>query len=518
MKKILLNCLFIVVSFNTLSQNTFVKDSLDIYIEREMKRWQVPGLAIAIVKDGKVVLTKGYGVTSIKDSKKVNEYTLFQIASNSKAFTGTAIAQLHEEKKIHLDSAATKYLPYFKLFEPSATQLCTVRDLLTHRIGHGTFQGDFLNWGSNLTRKEIVEKMSLTQPKYPFRYTYGYCNAGYIAAGEIILASSGLTWDEYLNTKYFQPLEMKHTNTSYTTMIADINACAPHTIYKGKLTQIPLANIDNMSASAAINSCAADMANWLIMQLNNGKFNGNSIVSSSVLRETRKSQMVVRDVNSKIFSGKHFNNYGLGWASSDYYGKRVYEHSGGANGFVTKTEFMPEENLGVLVYTNSDANSLYDALPKQIIEAYLNLPYRNLSQIYFDAGADSKASEKQVLDSLEKLASSKPQMPFNQKELLGYYQNAFYGKIALFEKKGILMMWMEHHPKNIATLSYLNENKFVTVYSDLTCGIELSTIKLENNQPKSITIKVNDFIDYESYEFEFMGIPKDVRFPPEIPR
>jgi CubicO group peptidase (beta-lactamase class C family) len=518
MKKILLNCVFIIVSFNTFAQNTFVKDSLDIYIEREMKRWQVPGLAIAIVKDGKVLLTKGYGVTSIQDSKKVNEYTLFQIASNSKAFTGTAIAQLNEEKKIHLDSAATKYLPYFKLFEPSSTQLCTVRDLLTHRIGHGTFQGDFLNWGSNLTRKEIVEKMSLTTPKYPFRYTYGYCNAGYIAAGEIILASSGLTWDDYLYTKYFQPLEMKHTNTSYATMNTDANACAPHTIYMGKLTQIPLANIDNMGASAAINSCAADMANWLLMQLNNGKFNGNSIVSSSVLRETRKSQMVVRDVNSKIFSGKHFNNYGLGWASSDYYGKRVYEHSGGANGFVTKTEFMPEENLGVLVYTNSDANSLYDALPKQIIEAYLNLPYRNISQIYFDAGTDSRENELRATDSLMVLSAGSRPEDFETKRLVGYYQNAFYGKIALFEKKGKLMMWMEHHPKNIATLRYLNDNKFVTVYSDLTCGIELSTIKLENNQPKSITIKVNDFIDYESYEFEYIGMPKDVKFPPEIPR
>jgi len=518
MKKILLNCVFIIVSFNTFAQNTFVKDSLDIYIEREMKRWQVPGLAIAIVKDGKVLLTKGYGVTSIQDSKKVNEYTLFQIASNSKAFTGTAIAQLNEEKKIHLDSAATKYLPYFKLFEPSSTQLCTVRDLLTHRIGHGTFQGDFLNWGSNLTRKEIVEKMSLTQPKYPFRYTYGYCNAGYIAAGEIILASSGLTWDDYLYTKYFQPLEMKHTNTSYATMNTDANACAPHTIYMGKLTQIPLANIDNMGASAAINSCAADMANWLLMQLNNGKFNGNRIVSSSVLRETRKSQMVVRDVNSKIFSGKHFNNYGLGWASSDYYGKRVYEHSGGANGFVTKTEFMPEENLGVLVYTNSDANSLYDALPKQIIEAYLNLPYRNISQIYFDAGTDSRENELRATDSLMVLSAGSRPEDFETKRLVGYYQNAFYGKIALFEKKGKLMMWMEHHPKNIATLRYLNDNKFVTVYTDLTCGIELSTIKLENNQPKSITIKVNDFIDYESYEFEYIGMPKDVKFPPEIPR
>ncbi len=513
MRYISLTTFFLLIALCSVGQNRFLQDSLDIYIEREMKRWQVPGLAIAIVKDGKIVLAKGYGVKSIKTKEKVDEYTLFQIASNSKAFTGTAIAQLHEEKKIHLDSTATNYLPYFKLFEPSSTQLCTVRDLLTHRIGHGTFQGDFLNWGSNLTRKEIVEKMSLTKPKYPFRYTYGYCNAGYIAAGEIILASSGLTWDQYLQTKFFQPLEMKHTNTSFESMKLDANACAPHTIYVGTLTQIPLANIDNMGASAAVNSCAADMANWLLLQLNNGKFNGKSIVSPGVLRETRKSQMIVRDVNSKLFSGKHFNNYGLGWASSDYYGKRVYEHSGGANGFVTKTEFMPEENLGVLVYTNSDANSLYDALPKQILEAYLNLPYRNISQMYYDAGAESRESELRATDSLMALSDNN----FDLKSLVGYYQNAFYGKIALFEKKGILMMWMEHHPKNIATLSYLNENKFVTVYSDLTCGIELSTIKLENNQPKSITIKVNDFIDYEAYEFEYIGIPKDAKFPPEIP-
>jgi hypothetical protein len=172
----------------------------------------------------------------------------------------------------------------------------------------------------------------------------------------------------------------------------------------------------------------------------------------------------------------------------------------------------------VLVYTNSDANSLYDALPKQIIEAYLNLPYRNISQIYFDAGTDSRENELRATDSLMVLSAGSRPEDFETKRLVGYYQNAFYGKIALFEKKGKLMMWMEHHPKNIATLRYLNDNKFVTVYSDLTCGIELSTIKLENNQPKSITIKVNDFIDYESYEFEYIGMPKDVKFPPEIPR
>jgi hypothetical protein len=281
---------------------------------------------------------------------------------------------------------------------------------------------------------------------------------------------------------------------------------------------MPLANIDNMGASAAINSCAADMANWLIMQLNNGNFNGKQIVSANVLRETRKSHMISRDIQSKFFPSKHFNNYGLGWSSYDYNGKKVYEHSGGANGFVTKTEFIPEENLGVLVYTNSDANSLYDALVKQVIEAYLNMPYRNVSTLYFDGSANAKIEELRQIDSLEKLAKTKPALPIAAKALSGYYQNDFYGKIALFEHKGKLMMYLENHPTNFATLDYLGEGKFLTTYSDITCGIEISTLKIEQGKPYAITIKVNDFIDYESYEFKFLGIPSDAKFPPERPR
>jgi CubicO group peptidase (beta-lactamase class C family) len=197
MKKIFFATFLFIGCISAIAQPAFVKDSLDGFIEREMQRWQIPGLAIAIVKDGKVVMAKGYGVKAFDKTEKVNEFTLFQIASNSKAFTGTAIAQLHEEKKLHLDSLASKYLPYFKLYDSHSTALCTVKDLLTHRIGHGTFQGDFLNWGSTLSRKEIVVKMRDTKPKYPFRYTYGYCNAGYIAAGEIILATEGITWDGF---------------------------------------------------------------------------------------------------------------------------------------------------------------------------------------------------------------------------------------------------------------------------------------------------------------------------------
>ncbi|OYU95996.1 MAG: serine hydrolase [Bacteroidetes bacterium B1(2017)] len=506
MKKIVSLSLIILLflSFKSIAQPRFITDSLETFVLREMQRWQVPGLAIAIVKDGKVVVCKGYGVKSIKDKQPVDEYSLFQIASNSKAFTGTSIALLDYQKKISLDAKVTSYLPWFKLYEPTSTELCTVRDLLTHRIGHGTFQGDFLNWGSNLTRKEIIEGMGRTIPKYPFRYKYGYCNAGYITAGELIPVVTGLSWDEYIKKTFFEPLGMQHTNTSFESMKNDANSCAPHSIYKGKLVQAGLTNIENMGPSASINSCVADMSKWLLMQLDSGRFNGQQIVPFKVLQETRKSQMISNDFNSRLFPSKHFANYGLGWNSYDYNSMRVWEHSGGANGFVTKTEFIPEANLGVIVYTNSDANSLYDAMAKQIIEAYLNMPYRNVSEIYFNRSAPGVEKEKKDLDSLLTLASSKVKLPVDIKKFEGAYSNYTYGTMLIKAEKGKLKMYLKHHPDNIGQLEYLGNNKFLCTYSDITCGIEVLPFTLENGEVKSLDVKVNDFIDYETYTFEHL--------------
>ena len=314
MKKIFNTLSALVVSLNVLAQPAFVKDSLDAFITREMQRWQVPGLAIAIVKDGQVVVQKGYGVKQFdKPESKVDENTLFQIASNSKAFTGTAVAWLNSEKRLSLDEKVSTYLPYFKLYESTSTDLCTVRDLLCHRIGTQTFQGDFLNWGSNLTRKQIVEGLSRTKPVHPFRYKYGYSNAGFITAGEVILATTDTTWDDFLLHRFFKPMGMNRTSTTYAGIVNDNNACLPHTLVDGKLVRMPLTNIDNMGASASINSCVGDMKNWLLLQLNNGQLNGKQIIPADVIAETRKSNMVVNDINSKLFKSKHFATYTLGW-------------------------------------------------------------------------------------------------------------------------------------------------------------------------------------------------------------
>jgi len=492
---------YFIFSTSSYAQPTFVTDSLNSYIQREMQRWQVPGLAVAIVKDGKVVLAKGFGVKDIVSKEPVDAYTLFQIASNSKAFTGTAIAHLHQQKKINLDESVKKYMPQFTLYDSLSGQLTTVRDLLCHRIGLGTFQGDFLNWGSTLSRQEIISGMARTKPKNKFRYNYGYCNAAYITAGELIPIVTGKSWDDFITESYFNPLQMQRTSTTHLAMATDKNACTPHTLVKQNLVRLPLTNIDNMGPSASINSCAADMANWLLMQLDSGRFNGKEVVPFSVLKETRKSNMIVSDAGSKLFPSKHFVTYGLGWSSYDYHGKRIWEHSGGANGFVTKTEFIPEANLGVLVYTNTDANSLYDALVKQIIEAYLNVAYRNVSELYFNASLPSKMANLKELDSLESLSKKKIKTDIPLIEFTGNYINSLYGNMQIKLEKGILKMYLSNHPTNIGTLQHIGNNNFLCTYSDVTCGVAVLPFTISNNSVKSIHVKVADFIDYEKYEF-----------------
>lgn len=504
LKRILLTFFTAILSICTQAQNSFITDSLDQYVQREMKRWQVPGVAVAVVKDGKVIVCKGYGVKS-SDKKTsgnaVNEYTLFQIASNTKAFTATAIALLDYQKKLMLDKPVTEYMPSFKLYDPHATAMCTVRDLLCHRIGLGTFQGDFYNWGSNLSRAEIIAGLGRTKPKYPFRYTYGYCNAAYITAGELIPLVTQQSWDDYLRLTFFEPMQLQHTNTSFEKMKSDTNACTPHTLYRGKLLTMPLTNIENMGPSASINSCVADMSKWLLLQLDSGKCNGKQVVPYRVLQETRKSHMIDGDIYSRFFTNKHFSNYGLGWNSYDYKGYRFWEHSGGANGFVTKTEFCPELGLGVIVYTNSDANALYEALTKQIIESYLPITYRNISEFYFERSKPMKEAENMQLDSLLKLAASKPALPIKADAFEGKYKNELYGDMEIKREKGQLTVHLSHHPAMSGKLEYLGSNRFLLSWSDFTVGTETVSFEAENGMVKSIDIKVNDFIDYEAYPF-----------------
>ena len=483
------------------AQPAFITDSLDAYVNRAMQQWQVPGLAVAVVKDGKIVVAKGYGVSNVETKQKVDEFTLFQIASNSKAFTGTAISLLNYQKRLLLDTTVTSYLKDFKLYDDCATQQATVRDLLCHRLGYATFQGDFLHWGSNLSRKEVVYNWRTLKPVYKFRYTYGYTNMGFVTAGEIIKAVTDTTWDDYITVHFFKPLQMKHTNVSFSELTNDKNACKAYTLVDNKLTLLPYTNIDNIGACASINSCISDMANWLLMQLDSGRFNGTTVVPWPVLAETRNSQMVIGDVSSRMFPSKHFTTYGLGWQLYDYNGKKICENGGGANGFVTKTKFIPELGLGVIVYTNTDANSLYEALTTQIIDAYMQLPYRNYSDIYLNRNNAGVAQDSTELAGYRATVAKKNTPDLKLKDYTGKYNNSFYGEIEVREENGQLNIYFSHHPNNIGQLQLLEGNKFLCTYTDVTCGVKVTPFTVEKNKVKSVTISVADFIDPLPYEF-----------------
>jgi CubicO group peptidase (beta-lactamase class C family) len=482
------------------STPSFVTDSLDIYVNREIKKWNIPGVAVAIVKDGKVIVCKGYGVRSLDKKGGVDENTLFQIASNSKAFTATSLALLDYQKRFSLDDKVTRWLPAFKLYDPLATQDVMVRDLLCHRLGFETFQGDMLHWGSSMTRNDLIVNLQKLKPLYGFRSRYGYCNMGFVTAGEVIRAVSDTTWDDFLKYHFFIPLKMERTSTQWAKISSDPNACSPYTMVDGKLVVMPFVNIDNIGPCASINSCVKDLANWLLMQTQNGQFDGKQVFPPQVLQMTRTSNMIVHDQNNPLFPGKHFQNYGLGWFMEDYNGRKVISHDGGANGFVTTTCFLPEEKLGIVVLTNTDANYFYGALRQQIIDAYLGVAYRNYSDMYCQ---NEKYSEQRTNDEIKKWRSQvvSKNADLTMAKFVGTYENDFYGKMEIKQEKDGLRMYLSHHPQVIGLLQLMNDGSLLCTYSDPEYGVKKFAVVMKDGKVSDVMVSVNDFIDFMEYDF-----------------
>lgn len=478
-------------------QPAFVSDSLSIYMQREMAAWSIPGAAVAIVKDGKVVVCQGYGVKEQGKKDSVNNETLFQIASCSKAFTATAVAMLHVEHKLSLDDSVVKFIPGFRLYETYTTNNCTVRDLLCHRIGLQTFQGDFANWGSNFTRDEIVGQMAKNKPVFGFRAQYGYCNMGFLTAGQIVQKVSGQTWDQFVHDKFFVPIKMLRTTTTYAELLADNNKCTGHSYWQGKNVTVPYDNIDNLGPAGSINSCVKDLANWVMCQLDSGKFGGTQVIPFAALAETRKPQIAL-PARSK---GSHLASYCLGWQTMDYNGVQPFWHNGGTSGFVTTVCFIPELNLGIVVLTNTDQNNLYNALRMQIMDAYLKLPYKNYSQLSLVPFMNARVAEdKQIADWQTKVKAA-PKLPLAAKEFAGTYVNPVYGKMIVVEQKGKLTALFEHHPKYFGTLEYMGDSTFLCTYNTPLWGVKAAPFRIENRKVTAITISVADFVDMMPYEF-----------------
>ena len=482
------------------AQPVFIKDSLNAYIEQGMKDWNIPGLAIAIVKDGNVVVMKGYGVSDIQTKEPVTENTLFMIASNTKLFTATALAQLEYRKKLSLNDKIIQYYPDFKLYDENSTQLVTIKDMLSHHLGTKTFQGDFSFWDSKLSRNNIIYKMRYLKPNGQFRVDYGYCNSCFLTAGEIIPKVSQRPWEVYIYDSILTPLGMSHTQTLGFNMEQMPHAAKPYTTsFSGKLTELPYDVVDNLAPAGSLVSCVHDLSQWLIMQLDSGRYQGKSIIPWPAIRRTRDISTAISSRKNSAFPS-HFTGYGLGVFESDYNGKQIYYHTGGAFGFVTNTCFVPEEQLGITILTNQDNQEFFEMLRYQILDAYLGVGYVNRSKQFLPGFLKENAESLKTITNLKsRVKAATP--PLNIAAYTGNYENQLYGVITITADKNELQIQFNAHNNLHAKLQYMDNGEWLMTYDNIAFGIFATKFKTEQNKVVSVDIRASDFVEYDPYTF-----------------
>ena len=496
------------VATSSAQSSSFLTDSIDRYVEKGLKDWQIPGLAIVIVKDGKVVLMKGYGVKDIKTGERVDENTLFFIASNSKLFTGTALAQLEYQKKLSLNDKITKYFPDYKLYERSSTELVTIKDMLSHRIGTKTFQGDFTFWNSELSREEIMRRMQYLKPINLFRQEYGYCNSCFMTAGQVIPKVTGRQWEDYVTDSILKPLSMMNSYAKSNGIENKVkNISVPYTTsYTGTLKAVPYDHWDNLGPAASIVSNVNDLSHWLHFQLDSGRYNGKRIMPWQVLQKTRDVNIITNSRKSSLYP-VHFRGYGLGLNAADYNGRQVYWHTGGAAGMVSNVCFVPEEKLGIAILTNNDNQNFFECLRYQLLDAYLGVPYVNRSLQQLDGFNKGMKEQVDEIAGWKKQAASftglKANHNSNASDYTGQYSNELYGKIeitAIGSTSKLKVKFLSHTDLE-ATLSPSDNEEWLLEYGNIEYGVFKTKFKLQNNKVMSVDIKMNDFVESDAYTF-----------------
>jgi CubicO group peptidase (beta-lactamase class C family) len=439
---------------------------LDASVAASMKTFDVPGMAVAIVKDGKILVAKGYGVRKLGDPTPVDEFTMFGIGSNTKAFTTAALATLVDEHKLSWDDPVYQRLPGFVMYDPYVSHEMTIRDLLTHRSGMGLGEGDLLFWPhTTYSREDVIYKLRFMKPQSSFRSHYAYDNLLYMTAGQIIPAVTGTSWDDYIRQHIFAPLGMNHSNVSNTEFKPGDDYAFPHSRVDGKLQVIPFGLLDNAGPAGAINSCAADMAKWVQLELNRGKFTGRDgrLFSEDRSKEMWSGQTIlpVGDPPPPLAGLKaNFADYALGWGLRDYHGRKLIGHTGGVGGFVSRVMLVPEENLGVVILTNAEEGGAFDSILYHVLDFYFHLPAKDWVAAFKAVKDKEEADAAETMKKAEgaRAANSKPSLPLEK--YAGIYNDAWYGPITIHMENGGLVISFDHTPDMIGDLQHWQYDTF----------------------------------------------------------
>ena len=444
---------------------------LDAYVTRVMKTFEVPGISLAVVTNGQVVVAKGYGVRKLGDATAVDSKTNFGIASNTKVMTATALGILVDEGKLRWDAPVIDYLPWFQMYDPFVTRELTILDLLVHRSGLGLGAGDLLWWPpSTYNRREIATRLRHIKPATSFRAAYAYDNVLYLVAGEVIETISGQSWEDFVTTRILKKVGMTATTVRHSDASKGGNMAAPHAEVDGKVRPIAPFDSDNTNPAGGVNSNAGDMAKWMTVVLARGKLpDGTRLIAEPTWRQitTGVTPVSIGTPPAELAAQRsNFRAYGLGLNVQDYRGQKMLIHSGGLPGYVSRVMMFPDAELGISVLTNQESGSAFDAIAYRIADHFLGATPTDWADAYQKVEARQKASfaetDKRAVASRN--AASKPSLP-----LAGYagkYNDAWYGDITIEQQADRLVMKFGHTPSLVGDLEHWQYDTFVVKWRD----------------------------------------------------
>lgn len=509
MKKLLLSTITL-ASFSAFGQN-ISNQTIDKVTENSMKTFNVPGISVAVIKDGAIVHSKGYGIKSIKTGEKLQSNTNFGIASNSKAFTAAALAILVDEEKINWDDKVIKYIPEFKMYNEYVTNEFTIRDLLTHRSGLGLGAGDLMVWpdGSDFTPKDIINNIQYLKPVSDFRSKYVYDNLLYIIAGVVVENVSGQSWTDFVTKRLIEPIGMTNSAASWYLVKDKKNAIDPHVPVHGKLEVIDRYKNTTFDAAAGLYSNVDDLVKWLQFNLNKGKVNGKQIISEKQMNEMI-SPVTLQKVKTSEPYNSLFKTYGLGWQLQDYNGKLEVSHTGVLEGIVTQTMWYPQLQLGIVILTNQQSEVAFYSISNTIKDYYLGNPEKDWVTFYNNL-INSRVGEADVItDEVWKTVESNLKnkaIKFDKKSLIGSYKDNWFGDVEIYEKKGKMIFESKRSPQLTGEIFFYKDNTYAVkwnnryFHADAFVFAEMNDGKMTGFKMKAIS-PLTDF-SYDFHDLDF---------------
>ena len=482
--------------------------AVDAVVARTLTAFDVPGIAVAVVKDGQIVMSKGYGVSSLKTKAPMDANTLFGIASNTKAFTTAALGLLVDEGKLRWDDKVTDYIPEFKMYDPYVTAEFTVRDLLCHRSGLGLGAGDLMFWpdSTDFTVKDIIHNLRYLKPVSSFRNQFDYDNLLYLVAGEVVTRISGQPWADFVEARLLRPLGMSRSAADFARLPDPTNVIDAHGPVEGKVQLIRRYQSSIVGPAGGIYSSVADMSKWALMLLG-GPGAPAPLLKPATQREIWSPQSFGR-IDPGLYN-THFSAYGLGWGLSDARGYKMVAHDGGLPGMVTQVVLLPEQRLGIIVLTNQESDLAYIAVKATILDHYLGVTGKDRVQEmlgYKQAGAGQTdqalaAVWKQVA-AAQKAAPKKP----DNAAYVGRYHDAWLGDVNIFAQGNQLWLKAKRAPRLTGQLLPYRGNTYVVRWRDRSFNADAFAAFTLDEQGRASSIKMKPVSPATDFSYDFQDL------------